>query len=148
MKRIFPPWSRRAAFILLWIMTLFLVALFLVEGGGKVLLDAGTVKVFLKWGYPAWFVIMVGIVEFTGALLLLVPRFALLGAALLVADMMGAIVTGIIQGIVPIIAFSSVVLVLLVIIGWSRRKRFVGWSSLQLLQPFNRDLEGGTGKGH
>ncbi|MBV9710518.1 MAG: hypothetical protein JO011_06365, partial [Ktedonobacteraceae bacterium] len=66
----------------------------------------------------------------------------------LVADMMGAIVTGIIQGIVPIIAFSSVVLVLLVIIGWSRRKRFVGWSSLQLLQPFNRDLEGGTGKGH
>ncbi|MBV9614663.1 MAG: DoxX family protein, partial [Ktedonobacteraceae bacterium] len=67
MKRILPPWSRRAAFILLCIMTLFLVALFLVEGGGKVLLDAGTVKVFLKWGYPAWFVIMVGIVEFTGA---------------------------------------------------------------------------------
>lgn len=137
MKLTLPPWSRRTAPILLWIMTLFLVVLFLVEGGGKLLLDAGTVKVFLRWGYPTWFVVLVGILELTGALLLLFPRFALLGAALLVADMIGAIVTGIIQGIVPIIAFSAVVLVLIVIIGWARRKRFVGW-------PFRprKDLQG------
>ncbi|HZR42183.1 MAG TPA: DoxX family protein [Ktedonobacteraceae bacterium] len=131
MKLTLPSCSRRIATTLLWIITIFLVALFLVEAGGKLLLDAKTVQVFLKWGYPAWFVVIVGILEFTGALLFLIPRFALLGAALLVIDMIGAIVTGIIQGIWPIIAFSAIVLVLLVLIGWTRRKRFVGWSLLQ-----------------
>lgn len=145
MKLTQPPWGRKTASILLWATTLVLVALFLVEGGGKLLLDAKTVSVFLRWGYPGWFVVTVGLLESMGALLLLFPRLALLGATLLVIDMIGAIVTGILHGIVPIIAFSGTVLVLLVIIGWVRRKRFVGWPFRQIsentLLPANRQRE-------
>jgi uncharacterized membrane protein YphA (DoxX/SURF4 family) len=133
MKSTLTPRGNRIVHILLWSVTILVVALFLVEGGAKLVLDPGTVRVFLKWGYPAWFVIIVGILEFAGAILILIPQLALLGAILLVVDMIGAIMTGVIQGIVPIIVFSAVVLALIVIIGWARRKRFVGWSLLQAL---------------
>ena len=45
--------------------------------------------------------------------------------------MIGAIVAGIVQGIVPIMVFSAVILILIAIIGWMRRKHFVGWSVLE-----------------
>jgi uncharacterized membrane protein YphA (DoxX/SURF4 family) len=111
--------------------TIVLALLFLVEGGSKLLLDAGTVRTFHTWGYPIWLVFAVGLLEFPGALLILVPRLALLGAALMVIDMIGAIGTGVIQGIVPIILFSGLVLMMAALVGWTRRKRFVGWRLLQ-----------------
>ena len=137
MKAALPPLVKaadvprsRAASIALWAITIFLVLLFLVEGGSKLLFDAGTIKNFHKWGYPTWLVFVVGLLEFPGAILILFPRLALLGAALLVADMIGAIVTGLVQGIVPIVLVSAFILALIAVIGWVRRKRFVGWSLL------------------
>lgn len=135
MRSTLPSYVPRPLNILLWIITIFLVLLFLVEGGGKLILDAGTVRTFHKWGYPIWFVFLVGMLEFSGAVLISIPRFALLGAVLLIIDMIGAIVTGVIQGIAPIIFFSAVILLLIVLIGWARRKRFVGWPLLQRLAP-------------
>lgn len=130
-KAAHPSCSRRAAIILLWALTAFLVLLFLVEGGSKLLFDAGTIKNFHKWGYPTWLVFVVGLLEFPGAILIAIPRFALLGAALLVADMLGAVVTGAVQGIAPIALFSACILALVALIGWARRKQFVGWPRLQ-----------------
>src|SRR5215469_15369999 len=101
------PGRRRAAAVLLWSITIFLALLFLAEGSTKLLFDAGTVHTFHKFGYPDWLVFAVGLLEFPGAVLIVFPRLALLGTALMAVDMVGAITTGIIQGIVPIILFSA-----------------------------------------
>jgi uncharacterized membrane protein YphA (DoxX/SURF4 family) len=123
--------GRRAAVVLLRGITIFLALLFLVEGGTKLFLDAKTVATFHKWGYPAWLVFAVGLLEFPGAALIVIPRLALLGTALMAVDMVGAIVTGVVQGIVPIILFSACILLLVVLVGWTRRKRFIWWPLLQ-----------------
>ena len=131
MKVTHSPRGSRAVSILLWSMTIFLALLFLVEGGSKLLFDAGTIKNFHKWGYPTWLVFVVGLLEFPGAILIVIPRLALLGTALLAVDMAGAIVTGAVQGILPIVLFSAFILGLVALIGWARRKRFMGWPLLQ-----------------
>src|SRR5437016_635510 len=62
------------------------------------LLDAPQqVEAFALWGYPHWFLFVIGALEASGVLLLLialfVERLILPGALLLVVDMGGAIVT-------------------------------------------------------
>ncbi|HWG34223.1 MAG TPA: DoxX family protein [Gemmatimonadaceae bacterium] len=47
-------------------------------------------RLFASWGYPAWFMIVVACAELFGAIALLVPRFAVVGAAVLGAVMLGA----------------------------------------------------------
>jgi len=48
---------------------------------------------FLHWGYPHWFVFVVGAAEVLGAIALFIPRVALFGVALLLVVMLGALVT-------------------------------------------------------
>ena len=50
-------------------------------------------KDFQEWGYPIWFVFVVGAIEVAGAGLLLIPALRFYGALLLAADMLGATVT-------------------------------------------------------
>jgi uncharacterized membrane protein YphA (DoxX/SURF4 family) len=48
---------------------------------------------FLTWGYPSWFVFVVGAAEVVGGAALLVPRFALPSVGLLLVIMSGALAT-------------------------------------------------------
>jgi uncharacterized membrane protein YphA (DoxX/SURF4 family) len=48
---------------------------------------------FVGWGYPAWFALVVGSAEVVGALVLFVPRFASYAASMLIIIMLGAIGT-------------------------------------------------------
>ena len=82
----------RAAMVAIWVVTILLALEFVLAGGGKFVGRPAEIwrREFLSWGLPAWSVFAVGAVEVGSALLLLVPRFAALGGALLAVTMVGA----------------------------------------------------------
>ena len=48
---------------------------------------------FGKWGYPSWLRIVVALVELTGALFLLMPATRIIGASILLAVILGVMVS-------------------------------------------------------
>ncbi len=52
---------------------------------------------FVKWGYPAWFSVVIGACELVAAVLLTLPRRRFLGAVMLVAILTGAVTTHIVD---------------------------------------------------
>jgi putative oxidoreductase len=84
------PWY---ATVLLWTGTVVLFILFLASGLQKLTEQSSTLRDFAHWQYPLWFMLVIGVVELVSALLLLVPPVAFAGAALIVLDMAGAVVT-------------------------------------------------------
>ncbi len=53
----------------------------------------GHIQHFAHWGYPDWVRVVVGAVETVSAVLLLVPRTAVVGAARIMTIMLGATYT-------------------------------------------------------
>lgn len=65
-------------------------------------------EVFNKLGYPAWFRIVIGILEITGAIALLIRSSSRYGAIILALIMIGAMISSLVKGaagdaIVPVI---------------------------------------------
>lgn len=81
---------------LLWLVTLFLVTVFVNAGWPKFSAESGWGRAFAHWGFPNWFRVLVGVIEVAGGLLLLVPRTAVYAAAALAVIMLGAMGTHII----------------------------------------------------
>jgi uncharacterized membrane protein YphA (DoxX/SURF4 family) len=110
--------------IVIWILTLLLVAMFLNAGIRKFPESGGWTKFFRYAGYPVWFRIFIGVAEVGAALLLLWPRTASYGAAAVVILMIGAIATVIakfpLRGTAPGIACLIVGSIVLVA-RWPRR---------------------------
>lgn len=52
-----------------------------------------------RWGYPVWFLYLIGALELAGGLAILVPRTASYGALVLATVMLGALVTRLIHGV-------------------------------------------------
>jgi uncharacterized membrane protein YphA (DoxX/SURF4 family) len=75
---------------------------------------------FSGWGYPAWFLVAIGVLEIAGALALLWPKTASYAATLLGAIMTGALVTVLTHASRMGPTTPSVYLVLLAIIGVAR----------------------------
>jgi len=84
---------RRVLELLLWVPALFLVYVFARQGLGKFDPHGGWARAFTVWHFPVWFRLAVGVAEIAAALLLLVPRTAFYGAALIAAIMIGAMLT-------------------------------------------------------
>ncbi len=80
-----------------WIPTLFLVFVFAPQAWNKLSDTGGWAVAFRHWGYPTWFRILIGFVETAAALLLLWPRTAVIGAALIIAVMLGGTGTHIVK---------------------------------------------------
>ena len=78
---------------------------------------------FASWGYPVWFTFAIGAAEMGGAILVLIPRLATYAAVLLAVIMVGALSTVIVHSSDLGVAGPIVHLVLLAIIGTSRRSR-------------------------
>jgi putative oxidoreductase len=55
--------------------------------------DSYWVKVFTEIGFGLWFMYLTGTIQIIGGLLMIVPRTAVFGAALLACTMIGAILT-------------------------------------------------------
>lgn len=121
----------------LWLVTA-LEALSMADAGlGKFEHAAGWRHWFQVWGYPAGFVTLVGLLEFGGAVLLVIPFTAPFAAALLTVIMAAAEFTVLtnptdLSWVDPLIH-----VLLLVVIGWARRPGWVGGTAWRrpLRQP-------------
>jgi len=80
-----------------WIPTLFLFWVFAPQAWNKWSDTGGWAIAFRHWGYPVWFRMLIGCMETAGALLLLWPRMAIIGAALIITVMLGAMGTHIVK---------------------------------------------------
>ena len=84
---------------LLLIITIMLTGLYIVAGGSKFFGMQPTWALnFNLWGYPGWFMFLVGAVELIGGALLLVPSTSILGSVALGTIMFGAFWTHIANG--------------------------------------------------
>ena len=77
--------------IFLWILQILAAAAFFAAGGPKLTGAPMMVAMYDKIGVGQWFRYLTGILEISGAISLLVPRFTFYGAALLAVVMLGAI---------------------------------------------------------
>jgi uncharacterized membrane protein YphA (DoxX/SURF4 family) len=99
-----------------------LVALtFIVTGASKLLAVPPSPENFQRWGFSMNFMRLIGIVEVAGAIALIVPRTSFVAALLLIADMLGALRTGVAYREALHIVLPSVLLILLAMIAWARR---------------------------
>lgn len=83
--------SRKGLTIILRTLQVLAAAAFLVAGGSKLAGAPQMVEMFEKVGVGQWLRYVTGLLEVTGAIGLLVPRYAFYGAALLATVMVGAI---------------------------------------------------------
>lgn len=101
-----------------------LAGLFLFVGGAKLAGSEYIRRDFIRWGYPLWFVYANGVAEVAGAILLLLPRLSVLGAVILMGDMLGAVVTHVTHGEYGVVPLPLTVLVIAGAIAWARRDMF------------------------
>jgi putative oxidoreductase len=112
--------------VVLWIVTLLLALVCLRSGLMKMPGMSGEqfwIRDFLRWGYPDWFRIVVGVVEIASFLLLLVPRVASFGAALFAVVMLGAIFTHATHGETGRLPFNFLLLALSLAVAFMRFRR-------------------------
>ena len=83
----------RRATIGLWTLQILAAAAFFAAGGFKLVGAPMMVQIFDHIGAGQWFRIVTGVVEVSGAALLLVPRLAAFGGLLLAATMVVATIT-------------------------------------------------------
>ena len=79
--------------ILLWAVAFQLVLVFARAGWAKFDPSSGWARAFTHWGYPVWFRILIGVLEIGAALLLVWPRAAAYGAAMIIVVMLGGMGT-------------------------------------------------------
>jgi uncharacterized membrane protein len=79
--------------IALWVVKGLLAAAFLGAGGAKLAGNAKMAENFSRWGFPRWFMPLIGFVEVAGAFGLLVPQTAVLACAGLIIVMVSAVGT-------------------------------------------------------
>jgi uncharacterized membrane protein YphA (DoxX/SURF4 family) len=79
--------------VLLWAVSAQLILVFARAGWAKFDPSSGWARAFTYWGYPVWFRILIGVLEIGAALLLLWPRAAAYGAAIVIGVMLGGMGT-------------------------------------------------------
>lgn len=86
--------------LIAWATALILCLFFILNGYPKIFSDSSNIVAkFKDWGYSSNFMLMIGILEIVGGIMVLVPRVAFYGALLLTAIMIGAIYTHLSTGI-------------------------------------------------
>jgi uncharacterized membrane protein YphA (DoxX/SURF4 family) len=120
-------WSgkSKAGGVAVWVLSILMALFFLVAGVPKLLGVPAHVEHFATWRYPDWFRLVVGTVEVISAILLLIPRFAYLGAAGIAVIMLGATYTHVLRvpeeaGRAPL---TLTLLALALLLAYARRPR-------------------------
>ena len=106
------------------VVSILLGLLFLLSGGSKMAEIRGPgmhTADFQSWGYPLWFMYVVGAWEVIGGVLLLVPSTRFYGASLMSVDMIGATVTTAHASQFNKLAFPLILLILLLWVAASLR---------------------------
>ena len=79
--------------VLLWALAAMLIMVFVRAGLDKFDWSSGWARAFNVWGYPVWFRVLIGVLEIGAAVLLLWPRTATYGAAIIIVVMLGGMGT-------------------------------------------------------
>lgn len=114
----------KAKVIVTWVLSGLVALAMIMAGVGKLRGAPEQVEGFAKMGYPAWFVLVVGLMEVVGGILLLIPQTAALGVILLGATMVGAVVSLLRLGDMAHAPIPFVFLVVIGVIGWLRADSF------------------------
>jgi putative oxidoreductase len=92
--------------------SLLLALIFLASGLAKLASLEFELVAFERWGYPIWFMYLIGAVEVIGGLGLLIQRFSAAAAAALAVMMIGAIGTHVIHSEWGMLAAASLIFVM------------------------------------
>ena len=84
--------------VLLWVPSLFLAYIFARQGLSKFSDTSGWARAFAVWHFPVWFRVLVGVWEVAAAVLVLVPKVAPVGAAMIALVMLGGMGTHVYWG--------------------------------------------------
>ena len=115
-----PTPQRKGVNVALWVLQALLALAFVGAASGKLLGQPDMVALFEAIGIGQWFRYLTGLMELTGALLIVVPRTKFFGAALLSLVMIGAVLTHLfILHNAPTAA--AVLLVFAGVVAWARR---------------------------
>ena len=112
--------QRKGANVALWVLQGLLALAFVGAASGKLLGKPEMVALFDAVGIGQWFRYVTGLMELTGAVLIVVPRTKFFGAALLSMVMVGAVLTHLfILHNAP--TAPAILLVLAGLVAWARR---------------------------
>jgi uncharacterized membrane protein YphA (DoxX/SURF4 family) len=119
-----------------WIASILLAVIFLSEGAAKFRESRLWVRMFDEIGFGQWFRYFTGVVEVSGAVLLLIPATRMWGALLLACTMCGALlvhvfVTGFSGATLGVVLLLSA----LVAIGFEAKRRRATQSGLSARVP-------------
>lgn len=103
-----------------WVLQILLGGLFLMSGVGKLMGEAEVAANFERWGYPAWFLMVTGVLELLGALGLFIPMTARWAASGLALLMLGAAWTHISGNDGLMVLMPLLILALLVVVAYLR----------------------------
>jgi len=90
--------TSRVGIAVAWVLSGLLALAFLASGVPKLLMIEVWARKFAQWGYPVWFLLLIGALEVGGAILLLIPRWTRYGVLLLGVVMVGAMYTHVSNG--------------------------------------------------
>ena len=111
---------RRVRRVVSWIIAVLLALGYGFAGMGK--LTGAASEMFAGWGYPAWFALLIGVLELAGALGLLLPKLTRWAALGLAGIMIGAVFTHVSQGEGLQVLRPLIFLFLLATLRWLRRE--------------------------
>ena len=115
----------QAKSIVTWVLCIALALFFLSSAYPKLTQNPQVVDMFDKFGHSTGFMLLIGLLEALGAVLLLFPRLATWGAGILAVVMVGAAYTHISTGIGSP-AMAIVALVLAAVVAWLRKPDAIG----------------------
>jgi uncharacterized membrane protein YphA (DoxX/SURF4 family) len=110
-----------ARVVAVWLLSILTALVMGAAGLPKIFGHGGWATRFERWGYPGGFVVVIGVVEVVGALMLLMPRVAAIGAAVLAAVMLGAAATHLVHGEIARVGVTLVLCAVFLAIAWLRR---------------------------
>lgn len=88
----------RVKTVISWIIQILLAAFYILAAFGKLISKPQVIAMFRHWGFPDKFYLVIGVLELSGAIGLLIPQMAGYAAAGLIVLMIGAGATHLING--------------------------------------------------
>jgi putative oxidoreductase len=113
--------------IALWVLTI-VPALGIGIAGAAKLFGHRWDALFLGWGYPRWFLIVVGVAELAGAVCLLVPKLAAYAAIFLTVVMLGAMMTLLSHPVGPLGWGATPLVYAVLLLTLARMRWMTAWS--------------------
>jgi uncharacterized membrane protein YphA (DoxX/SURF4 family) len=103
------------------VLNILLGVFFIMAGGKKLLGQEAQIDSFFRWGYPLWFLYLIGAIELVGGISLLFPQLRFFGILMLSVTMIGASITHFRAGEMTAVPVPFILLFLLLISAWTMR---------------------------